>query len=237
VKVPDQGATVLLGQEDHEADRGEASVEFLQRVETLLVMDLEAVERPKIIALVENGAPVASGRGTGGERFVAAQNLPQVLVPLLWRVPLVGDKSEMASGTEHPTDLPAGGHNIKPMERLGYGYCVRDPGAERELLGPSGDETSARGVVAELRPHAGHGFDGDDLGTGLFQEPGELAGPGGHVDDPGAGSESELIGEDLDGGIGIARAAQLVASTFGVRPPRGGVGRGRRIGQNHRHGC
>jgi ribokinase len=237
VKVPDQGATVLLGQEDHEADRGEAGVELVQRVEALLVVDLEAVKCPEVIAIIERGAPVARRRGTGRESLVPAQDPPEVLVPFLRSVALVGDEGEMAAGTEHPPDLPAGLSDVKPMKRLGDGHRVRRPRAERELLGAGRDEACPRCVVAELGPHTGHGLDRNNFRAGLLQEPGELAGAGGHVDDHSPGPETELVGEDLYGGIGIARPAQLVASTFGVGPPGGGVGRRERVGQGHGQGC
>jgi hypothetical protein len=129
----------------------------------------------------------------------------------------------MAARAQHPVQLVAGARGVEPVEGLGDGHGVRRAGGEWEQFGPGGDEAGAGRVPGELGAHARHRFDGHDPGAGPDEESGELAGAGGHVDDGGSRPEAELIGEDVDGGVGVAGTAQLVASALRFGEPRSRV--------------
>ena len=136
-------------------------------------------------------------------------------------VPGVPDQSDPTAGAQHPGQLGERGFGVEPVERLRDGDRVDRAGREGQRLRGAGHRRDiGLGAVQDLA-HPLDRLDGDDPRPARREEPGQLAGPGGQVDEPGAGPDDQPVLEPLHRVGRIRRAALLVGVGAAAEPRRG----------------
>ena len=111
----------------------------------------------------------------------------------------------------------------RTVEGLGHDDAVHARIVERERFGGAVGHSDVRQRPRQHLPHAGHGFDRDELGAGRHEIARDLPRAGCEVDDRGIGTDPERLDHELDGLGGIARAAAVVGVGLPVEPSRSRV--------------
>ena len=122
-------------------------------------------------------------------------------------------------------DLGEGAVAVEPVEGLRDGGGVDRSGREREVLGRTVEHILVRQRPGQPRPHPRHRLDRDDPRSGADQQPGQLSGARGEIEDRPSRPEAEAVGKPRERLVGIVGARTLVIVGRGVEELRGAVDR------------
>ena len=134
----------------------------------------------------------------------------------LVQVAAVPDEPEPSSRSEDAVDLGQGFLAPEPVKGLGDGHSVGRSVGERHLFRRPLDYLSRRDHRTEYFSHSLDRLDGDYPCTAREQEPGQLPGAGGQVDNGGIAVYTERLYEPGDGGRRVIGPPFFIVVRFGA---------------------
>ena len=217
----------LVPRRRRDVARREHALDERVDVQLLPVRRVEALHRSEADGLGgEHLAPVDLDRVRHAELTAAvpADQARQLGHPWLTHVALVPDQAEPAARNEHPRQLGRRPRDVEPVEGLGDGHGVHRLVGERQRLGGAVEGVDVRHGAGELGSHRRRRLDRGDRGAGRLEQPRQLAGAGGEVDDVPIGADPELLDEPRHGVGRVGRPAALVHRHVGAEPRGCGLG-------------